>query len=107
MGFAGGLVPSPSAVVVLVGATALGQAWFGLALVLAYGAGLAASLTLVGVLVAGSGQWLGRRLLAARSGHGRHWMARVPAGALPVGTASLVVALGVGLALGGLPAALG
>jgi ABC-type nickel/cobalt efflux system permease component RcnA len=107
MGFAGGLVPSPSAVVVLVGATALGQAWFGLALVLAYGAGLAASLTLIGVLVAGSGQWLGRRLLAARSGHGRHWMARVPAGALPVGTASLVVALGVGLALRGLPAALG
>ena len=107
MGFAGGLVPSPSAVVVLVGATALGQAWFGLALVLAYGAGLAGSLTLVGVLVAGSGQWLGRRLLAARSGHGRHWAARVPAGALPVGTASLVVALGVGLALRGLPAALG
>jgi hypothetical protein len=31
----------------------------------------------------------------------------VPDGALPVGTASLVVALGVGLALRGLPAALG
>jgi ABC-type nickel/cobalt efflux system permease component RcnA len=107
MGFAGGLVPSPSAVVVLVGAAALGQAWFGLALVLAYGAGLAASLTLVGVLVAGSGQWLGRRLLAVRSSSGMHWTSRVPAATLPAATAALVVALGVGLALRGLPAALG
>jgi len=107
MGFAGGLVPSPSAVVVLVGAAALGQAWFGLALVLAYGTGLALSLTLVGVLVTGSGQWLARRLRAARSGHAGHWTGRVPATALPVGTAALVMALGVGLALRGLPAALG
>jgi ABC-type nickel/cobalt efflux system permease component RcnA len=108
MGFAGGLVPSPSAVVVLVGAAALGQAWFGLALVLAYGAGLAASLTLVGVLVAGSGRWLGERL-AARSGDGLGWRlaSRLPRSVLPVGTASLVVVLGVGLALRGLPAALG
>jgi nickel/cobalt exporter len=105
MGFAGGLVPSPSAVVVLVGAAALGQAWFGFALVLAYGAGLAASLTLIGVLVAGSGQWLGR-LLASRSRAGSHWISRVPA-VLPAGSAALVVVLGVGLALRGLPAALG
>jgi len=108
MGFAGGLVPSPSAVVVLVGAAALGQAWFGLALVLAYGAGLAASLTLVGVLVAGSGRWLAQRL-SSRSGKGLGWRlaSRLPGSALPVGTASLVVVLGVGLALRGLPAALG
>jgi nickel/cobalt exporter len=105
MGFAGGLVPSPSAVVVLVGAAALGQAWFGFALVLAYGAGLAASLTLIGVLVAGSGQRLGR-LLASRSRAGGHWIDRVPA-VLPAGSAALVVVLGVGLALRGLPAALG
>jgi nickel/cobalt transporter (NicO) family protein len=105
MGFAGGLVPSPSAVVVLVGAAALGQAWFGFALVLAYGAGLAASLTLIGVLVAGSGQWLGR-LLASRPRTGRHWLGRLPA-VLPAGSAALVVVLGVGLALRGLPAALG
>jgi nickel/cobalt transporter (NicO) family protein len=103
MGFAGGLVPSPSAVVVLVGAAALGQAWFGFALVLAYGAGLAASLTLIGVLVAGGGRWLGR-LLASRAGAG--WLGRLPA-VLPAGSAALVVVLGVGLALRGLPAALG
>ncbi|GAA2554966.1 hypothetical protein GCM10010398_48450 [Streptomyces fimbriatus] len=45
LGFAGGLVPSPSAVVVLVGAAALGRAWFGLLLVVAYGAGPALVLT--------------------------------------------------------------
>src|SRR5205823_984135 len=33
MGFAGGLVPSPSALVVLLGAMALGRAWFGVVLV--------------------------------------------------------------------------
>jgi nickel/cobalt transporter (NicO) family protein len=106
MGFAGGLVPSPSAVVVLVGAAALGHAWFGVALVLAYGAGLALSLTLVGVLLAGSGQWLARRMQAARPGTGR-WIGRVPVRTLPVGAAALVTILGVGLALRGLPAALG
>src|SRR5205807_5099611 len=35
MGFAGGLVPSPSALVVLLGAIALGRAWFGIVLVIA------------------------------------------------------------------------
>jgi nickel/cobalt transporter (NicO) family protein len=107
MGFAGGLVPSPSAVVVLVGAAALGQAWFGVALVLAYGAGLALSLTLVGVLLAGSGQWLARRLQAAGPGGAGRFLGRVPARTLPVGAAALVLALGLGLALRGLPAALG
>src|SRR5262245_31433051 len=37
MGFAGGLVPSPSALVVLLGAIALGRTWFGVLLVVAYG----------------------------------------------------------------------
>jgi nickel/cobalt transporter (NicO) family protein len=107
MGFAGGLVPSPSAVVVLVGATALGQAWFGVALVLAYGAGLALTLALVGVLLAGSGQWLARRMLWTGSSGAGRWIRRVPTRTVPVGAAALVVALGLGLALRGLPAALG
>lgn len=107
MGFAGGLVPSPSAVVVLVGATALGQAWFGVALVLAYGAGLALTLALVGVLLAGSGQWLARRMLWTGSSGAGRWIRRVATRTVPVGAAALVVALGLGLALRGLPAALG
>jgi nickel/cobalt transporter (NicO) family protein len=52
MGFAGGLVPSPSALVVLLGAVGLGRAWFGLLLVTAYGLGLAITLTAAGLLIA-------------------------------------------------------
>jgi ABC-type nickel/cobalt efflux system permease component RcnA len=45
MGVAGGLVPSPSALIVLLGATALGRAWFGVVLVVCYGVGMAVTLT--------------------------------------------------------------
>jgi nickel/cobalt transporter (NicO) family protein len=46
MGLAGGMVPSPSALLVLIAAIALDRLWFGLLLVVAYGVGLA--LTLIG-----------------------------------------------------------
>lgn len=52
MGIAGGMTPSPSAVVVLLGAAALGRAWYGVLLVVAYGAGMAAALTGIGLLIA-------------------------------------------------------
>lgn len=61
-----GLVPSPSAVVVLVGAAALGRAWFGLLLVLAYGAGLALTLAAAGFAAVRLGE-RATRLLADRS----------------------------------------
>lgn len=51
MGFAGGLVPSPSALVVLLGSIAIGRAWFGLLLIIAYGAGLAAVLVGAGLVI--------------------------------------------------------
>jgi ABC-type nickel/cobalt efflux system permease component RcnA len=51
MGVAGGLVPSPSALVVPLGAVALGCTAFGILLVLAYGLGMAATLTLAGLLL--------------------------------------------------------
>lgn len=102
LGFAGGLVPSPSAVVVLVGAAALGRAWFGLLLVVAYGAGLAVTLTAAGFAVFRLGAGLAARV-------------RRPAGPLtralrrgaPLGSASVVVALGAGLVLKGAATALG
>lgn len=50
MGLVGGLVPSPSALLLLLAATALGRAWFGFVLVLAFGLGMAASLAAVGLL---------------------------------------------------------
>ncbi|MBV1854244.1 hypothetical protein [Catellatospora tritici] len=51
LGVAAGLVPSPSALVVLLGAIALGRTGFGILLVLAYGVGMAATLTAAGLLL--------------------------------------------------------
>jgi nickel/cobalt exporter len=48
MGVAGGLAPSPSAVVVLLGGIAIGRPWFGVMLVVAYGLGMALTLTAAG-----------------------------------------------------------
>ena len=62
MGFVGGLLPSPSALVVLLGAIALGRAWFGVVLVVAYGAGMALTLTGVGLLLVRGRDTLSRRL---------------------------------------------
>src|SRR5438876_5181777 len=88
MGFAGGLMPSPSAVVVLLGAVALGHAWFGVLLVLAYGLGLAVKLTGIGVFITGSGRWLAARVPGLRDR--TH---RIPARLVPAGSAALVVLL--------------
>src|SRR5205814_1687831 len=51
IGLAGGLVPSPSALVVLLGAIGLGRAGFGVLLVLAYGLGMAGTLVGAGLLL--------------------------------------------------------
>ncbi|MFF6878805.1 nickel transporter [Streptomyces sp. NPDC012474] len=106
MGFAGGLVPSPSAVVVLVGAAALGQAWFGLLLVVAYGVGLALTLTAAGyaVVKAGSGM---TRLLDRRPRWGVGPMAALVRRTAPLGSAFAVVVLGAGLVFKGAASALG
>jgi nickel/cobalt exporter len=56
-------LPSPSAVVVMLGGIALGHAWFGILLVLADGIGMAATLTGVGLLLAHLRGRVDRRLL--------------------------------------------
>ncbi|MGY6020765.1 urease accessory protein UreH domain-containing protein [Streptomyces spinosirectus] len=106
LGFAGGLVPSPSAVVVLVGAAALGQAWFGLLLVVAYGIGLALTLTAAGFAVVRLGTGV-NRLLDRRPRWTGHPLASLVRRTAPLGSAFLVVALGVGLVLKGAASALG
>ena len=89
MGIAGGLVPSPSALIVLLGAIGLGRTAFGVLLVLAYGAGMAAMLTAAGlVLVRMRDRWASRP---------RRTLARLAALA-PAGTAALVLCVGLGLA---------
>jgi len=89
MGIAGGLVPSPSALIVLLGAIGLGRTAFGVLLVLAYGAGMAAMLTAAGlVLVRMRDRWASRP---------RRALPRLAALA-PTSTAALVLCVGLGLA---------
>jgi len=84
-------VPSPSALVVLLGAVALGRTWFGVLLVVAYGLGMAATLTAAGLLLVKlSRRWAGR--FAVRLSGGRL------SAATPFMTAGLVVVVGIGLA---------
>jgi nickel/cobalt exporter len=92
MGVAGGLVPSPSALVVLLGAIALGRTWFGVLLVLGYGVGMAATLTLVGILLVRLRDRFDRLPgLRHRLTRLRNWM--------PTLTATLVLVVGLGLAV--------
>ncbi|MEV0175947.1 nickel transporter [Streptomyces sp. NPDC050803] len=106
LGFAGGLVPSPSAVVVLVGAAALGHAWFGLLLVVAYGLGLALTLTATGFAVVRLGAGA-NRLLERRPRWAVHPLAALVRRTAPLVSAGIVVALGVGLVLKGAASAVG
>ncbi|MDY7087911.1 MAG: sulfite exporter TauE/SafE family protein [Actinomycetota bacterium] len=88
LGVAGGLVPSPSALIVLLGAAALGRTVFGVLLVLAYGLGMAATLTAAGLLLVRLRHRLeGRWRLADR------WRAVSPSA-----TAALIIVVGLGLA---------
>ena len=97
IGLAGGLVPSPSALVVLLGAIGLGRAGFGVLLVLAYGLGMAGTLIGAGLLL------LAVQRRVARAG----WSARVAARLAPLAarfratgttaTAALVLLVGLGL----------
>jgi len=90
LGVAGGLVPSPSALVVLLGAVALGRTWFGVLLVLGYGLGMAAMLTAAGILLVRLRDRLERLDFQRRT-------ARLNA-LLPLGTATLVLVVGLGMA---------
>ena len=96
LGFAGGLVPSPSAIVVLLGAIALGHAWFGVLLVMAYGAGMAATLTGIGLLLLRARRSVDRRAALRRPG----WTV-VAGRLLPLATASLIVVAGLAVAVQG------
>jgi len=94
LGVAGGLVPSPSALLVLLAATALGRTVFGVVLVLGYGLGMAAALSAAGLLLVKLRGRLDRYADSPRLAR----MEKVLA-ALPVLTALLVFAVGAGLVL--------
>ena len=88
---AGGLLPSPAAVIVLLTSLALGRPLLGVLLVLTFGLGLAATLTAIGLLV------LQGRAVVERAGS-RPWLQRLTA-ALPLLSALAVTAGGTLLLL--------
>lgn len=92
MGASAGLIPCPSALVVLLGAVAQHEVALGLLLVTAFSLGLAATLTVLGLAVVYAGR-LGERI---------HVSARLTA-ALPVVSAAVIVALGCALTLQAVP----
>ncbi|BEL04771.1 hypothetical protein Q0Z83_029620 [Actinoplanes sichuanensis] len=99
IGLAGGLVPSPSALVVLLGAIGLGRAGLGVALVIAYGLGMAATLTAVGLLLVMAQNRLSHLITArGRAGGFSRLTTRIAASA-PTATATLVVIVGLGIGL--------
>ena len=93
LGLAGGLVPAPSAIVVLLGALAFGQAFFGILLVLAYGVGMA--LTLVGA------GWAVMHL-RARASRRLTWFESKGAALVPAVTALVLVGAGLVLTARGI-----
>jgi ABC-type nickel/cobalt efflux system permease component RcnA len=93
MGVAAGLVPSPSALLVLFAAIGLGRTWFGVLLVLGYGLGMAATLTAVGLLLVRLRDRAEHRLARMRD---NRWLTRLTA-ATPTLTAGLVLIVGLGL----------
>jgi len=98
MGVAGGMVPSPSALVVLLGAIALKRAWFGVVLVVGYGVGMALTLTAAGLILVRARRILDRRTKASSARSKRLvGLAR----AMPAVTATVIVAVGLFLAAQG------
>lgn len=94
MGVAGGLVPSPSALLVLLSANALGRPLFGVLLVAAYGVGMAVTLTGAGLLLLRARAVLDRR---GWTGGRAATVGRL----IPLGTAGIVVLVGAGLVVRG------
>ena len=87
LGVSGGILPCPSALVVLLSAIALHRVGFGLVLIVAFSAGLASVLSGIGILVVRAGRLLGRFESAGT------WARRLPAfSALLIGTLGFVIA---------------
>ena len=86
LGISGGLVPCPSAMVLLLAAVALNKTAYGMLLVLAFSVGLAITLTAVGLA------FLYARNRFRRPGRGARWPQL-----LPILSAGMITVLGLGL----------
>ena len=92
MGASAGLIPCPSALVVLLGAVAQHRIGLGLVLIVAFSAGLAATLSLLGIAVVHAGRLLARMPVPGRL-----------VAALPALSAALIVIVGVALTAQAVP----
>ena len=102
VGLVGGMVPSPSALLVLLGGIALGRTWFGALLVLAYGIGMAGALVGTGLLLVAARDrieaWSARRAeLRTSTSRWTHLAGQVGR-VLPRLTALVVIVVGLSLA---------
>ncbi|NJN19872.1 MAG: hypothetical protein HC822_28370 [Oscillochloris sp.] len=88
LGVSGGLLPCPSALILLLGSIAVGRAGLGLLLVLAFSIGLAAVLTLIGVLLVRARSLFERLPIDGR-------VTRV----IPLLSAAVVTVAGIGITL--------
>ena len=95
VGIAAGLLPCPSALVVLLSAIALHRVVLGLALIVAFSAGLAATITGIGLVA-----------VLARRTFGRLSLEGPVVRALPVASAALILAVGVVITARALPGVL-
>jgi ABC-type nickel/cobalt efflux system permease component RcnA len=95
MGASAGLIPCPSALVVLLAAIAQAQVALGLALIVAFSLGLAATLTALGLAVVWAGRAAGRVRLGPRAG--------AVAAALPAVSAAVIIVAGLTLTAQALP----
>ena len=95
IGLAAGLLPCPSALVVLLSAIALHRVGLGLVLILAFSAGLAATITAIGLVA-----------VVARSAFGRLSLDGPLVRTLPAVSAMLILAVGLVITAKALPAVL-
>jgi ABC-type nickel/cobalt efflux system permease component RcnA len=93
LGVAGGLVPSASALIVLLAAVTTGRLIFGLGLIAAFGLGMAMVLGGLAVATTLARGWLDRHV----STDGR--LARVAAGIVPIGSGAVVLGIGLLIAV--------
>ena len=92
VGASAGIIPCPSALVLLLGAIALDRVGYGLVLVLAFSVGLAGLLSLIGLLVIYARRFIERLPLDGRV-----------AAAIPALSALAIIALGVVLMAKAIP----
>jgi nickel/cobalt transporter (NicO) family protein len=92
LGASAGLIPCPSALVVLLGAVAQHRIGLGLVLIVAFSAGLAATLTGLGIAVVHAGRVLARLPVPGRV-----------AAAVPAVSAALIVVVGLALTVQAVP----